>query len=191
MLPNPFGGYSGQQVGSGGRAEQPGVYFGQDIIRGGKLRLNREVAAQEVSRAEQDLSAQELRVRTDVRIAFYQILIAQRQLTLSDALTDIAAKSVETADALFKAKEVSRSDTLLAEIELENARIINRNSRNRYVAAWQTLSTVVGIPELAPQFWTYTLYRLDPGGVLTTVLPERTISTGSVGLNLAISGFLP
>ena len=151
MLPNPFAGFSDQQIGSGGRAEQPGVYFGQDIIRGGKLRLNREVAAQEISRAEQDLSAQELRVRTDVRIAFYQILIAQRQLTLSDALTDIATKSVATADALFKAKEVSRSDTLLAEIELENARIINRNSRNRFVAAWQTLSTVVGIPEMAPQ----------------------------------------
>src|SRR6185295_4839274 len=59
LLPNPFGGFSDQQVGSGGRAEQPGVYIGQDIIRGGKLRLSREVAAQEVAHAEQDLVAQE------------------------------------------------------------------------------------------------------------------------------------
>ena len=98
--------------------------------------------------AEQDLSAQELRAnRCADRLLSNPPPSGSSHCPMP---TQIAAKSVETADALFKAKEVSRSDTLLAEIELK-CRIINRNSRNRYVAAWQTLATVVGIPELMPQ----------------------------------------
>src|SRR5690242_7306439 len=51
LPPNPTAGYSGQQLGSGGLAEQHGIQFSQEIIRGGKLRLNRAVAEQELSRA--------------------------------------------------------------------------------------------------------------------------------------------
>ena len=66
---NPSVGYQGQQLGSGGLAEQHGVLFEQEIVRPGKLHLNRDIAKQDISIAEQDLAAQQIRVLTDVRIA--------------------------------------------------------------------------------------------------------------------------
>lgn len=74
LAPNPNAGYEGQQLGSGGRAEQQGVWVEQELVRGGKLRVNREIAAREISRANQELTAQRQRVSTDVRILFFQAL---------------------------------------------------------------------------------------------------------------------
>ncbi|MES2791195.1 MAG: TolC family protein, partial [Planctomycetota bacterium] len=86
LRPNPSVGYDGQQVGSGGRAEQHGVMFSQEFVRGGKLRLNRAVADREIERAHRELAVQQQKVITDVRIAFYQVLLAQRQIELTDNL---------------------------------------------------------------------------------------------------------
>lgn len=151
LKPNPTVGYEGQQLGSGGLAEQHGVFAEQDFIRGGKLRLNREVAAQEVARAERELAAQQQRVLTDVRVAYYDVLIAQAQEHLAKELLRIAQGGMSAAEALFKAHEVGRPDVLQAQIEIENARILAVNARNRRAAAWQSLVTVVGQPAMPIQ----------------------------------------
>ena len=148
---NPSIGYEGQQLGSGGLAEQHGVVFEQEIVRPGKLRLSRDVANQDVLIAEQDLAAQQIRVLTDVRIAFYHVLLAQRQIDLAENLVRISQEGSQAADALFKAKEVSRTDILQTQLEMENANILAQNSRNRLEAAWRTLTAVVGSPELERQ----------------------------------------
>lgn len=151
LRPNPSVGYEGQQLGSGGLAEQHGVLFSQEIVRGGKLRLNREVADRERMRVEQELAAQQQRVLTDVRIAYYQVLLAQRQIDLTNNLIRISDEGSQSVDALFKAKEVGRTDILQAQLESENARILAENARNRHDSAWRSLGAIVGEPELAPQ----------------------------------------
>ncbi|MBX3411479.1 MAG: TolC family protein [Pirellulales bacterium] len=151
LPPNPAVGYEGQQLGSGGLAEQQGVLFSQEFVRGGKLRLSRAVANRERMRAEQELAAQEFRVLTDVRIAFYQALLAQREIELAVNLMKIGDEGAHVAEQLYRAGEVSRADVLQAQIEVENARIIGQNANNRRAAAWQELTAVVGQPLLAPQ----------------------------------------
>ena len=151
LPPNPNTGYEGQQLGSAGRAEQHGVFIGQEIVRGGKLRLNRQVAAQEWARREQELAAQQQRVVTDVRIAFYQVLIAERQEKLTSQLRDIAAEALKVAEALLKGREVGRPDVLQSQLEVGNAEILSQNARNRYAAAWRNLATIIGDPNLPPQ----------------------------------------
>jgi cobalt-zinc-cadmium efflux system outer membrane protein len=151
LCPNPTAGYEGQQIGSGGRAEQHGVFIEQEFVRGGKLRLSREAAAQEVLRAEHLLAAQQQRVLTDVRVAYYQTQIAERQAELSTELLGIAAESVKVAEALLKGMEVGRGDIVQAQLELGNAEILAQNARNRYDAAWRNLATVIGNVHLAPQ----------------------------------------
>jgi cobalt-zinc-cadmium efflux system outer membrane protein len=148
---NPSVGYQGQQLGSGGLAEQHGVLFEQEFVRPGKLRLNRDIAKQDISIAEQDLAAQQGRVLTDVRIAFYQVLLAQQQITLAENLVRISQEGSQSADALFKSKEVGRTDILQAQLEMENANILAQNSHNRLEAAWRTLTAVVGCPALERQ----------------------------------------
>ncbi len=151
LPPNPSFGYSGQQLGSEGLAEQEGVFIGQEIVRGGKLRLNREVAAREISRQQQLLAAARQRVLTDVRLNFYQVLVAERQLQLSQELLQVSERAHEGATALFQAKEVSRAEVLQAELEVENSHILVQNARNRNVAAWNSLAAVCGQRALAPQ----------------------------------------
>lgn len=116
LPPNPGIGYEGQQLGSGGVAEQHGVLFSQEIVRGGKLRLNRAVADRERVRLDQEFAAQQLRVLTDVRIAFYEALLAQRQIDLTNELIRISRGGVESVDALFRANEVGRADVLQAQL---------------------------------------------------------------------------
>lgn len=146
LPPNPSVGYEGQQLGSGGRAEQHGVLFSQEWVRRDKLRLSREVGSWEINRAQQQFNAQQRRVLTDVRIAFYQVLLAQRQMDLATELVRIGERGVQAAETLLKALEGNRVDVLQARVELENARILAENARNRLDAAWASLTAVVGRP---------------------------------------------
>lgn len=151
LLPNPTVGYEGQQIGSGGLAEQHGLLFSQEIVGGGKLRLNRAVAEQELDRARQELAVQQQRVLTDVRIAFYEVLVAQRRIDVTQNLVRISRLGAEAADALLVGKEATRADILQAQLEIENAQILAQNARHRHDAAWRSLTAAVGDPHLPPQ----------------------------------------
>jgi cobalt-zinc-cadmium efflux system outer membrane protein len=151
LYPNPSIGYEGQQLGSGGLAEQHGVLFSQEIVRGGKLGLNRAVANRERMQMEQQLVAQQQRVLTDIRTAFYQVLLAQQQMEVTADLIHIGIEGSQAVDELFRANEVGKADILQAQLETENARILSENAKNRYNAAWQSLAAVLGDPSFAPE----------------------------------------
>lgn len=148
---NPDVGFEGQQVGSGGQAEQYGITISQEFIRHEKLRLNRAVASHEVQRLEQEYAAQRGRVLTDVRMGFVRALRAQRQIEMVERLVEINRKALGVAEALMRAAEVGRADVLQAELEVESAQILLENARNRQTAAWQELASVVGQRELTVQ----------------------------------------
>jgi outer membrane protein, heavy metal efflux system len=150
LPPNPSVGYEGQQLGSGGQAEQHGILFSQEIVRGGKLELNREVAAREIAIAEQELAIREQRVLTDVRVAFYQVLLAEEQIRLAQSLIQLSLEGSSAVESLFQAQEVGRADVLQAQLEVENAQMFAENARNRRDAAWRNLTAVIGNPELSP-----------------------------------------
>ncbi|TWT34851.1 TolC family protein [Blastopirellula retiformator] len=151
LAPNPVLGYSGQQLGSGGLATQTGMFIGQEFVTGHKLGLNREIAAWEIQRAERDLDAFRLRVLTDVRIGYYDVLIAQRRRELAAELVQIAEKGEQSAAALFKGQEVSQADPLRASVEAQTARIVLQNSINQHVEAWRRLTAVLGMPAMQLQ----------------------------------------
>lgn len=146
LAPNPSTGIESQQLGSKGQAEQHGIWVEQELVRGGKLRVNREIAAQEIGRANQELMAQRQRVTTDVRMLFYQALIAQRQEQSTNELAANASQNLAVSETLFKQKEVGKLDVLQAQIEARNVQILVVNARNRRAASWQSLATVVGRP---------------------------------------------
>lgn len=151
LPPNPGVGYEGQQLGSGGLAEQHGVIFSQEIIRGGKLRLDRAVADRDRVRLDQEFAAQQQRVLTDVRVAFYQVLLAQRQIAVTQDLMNISQRGAEAVDGLFRANEVGRTDILQAQLESENAQMLSQNARHRMDAAWRSLAAIIGDPTLPPR----------------------------------------
>ncbi|MEO8497129.1 MAG: TolC family protein, partial [Planctomycetota bacterium] len=151
LYPNTSFGYSGQQIGSHGEAEQQGVYINQEFVRGGKLRLNRAVADQEILKAEQLAYAQEQRVLTDVRLGYYDVLIAQRRMEVTERLVAIADDASQTAEALFKAAEVSQVDVIRGRGALQMAQLLRKNAANVHTAAWQRLAAVLGSPDVPPR----------------------------------------
>lgn len=148
LWPNPDVGFSGQQVASRGLAEQNGVLVGQRIITAKKLHTDQAIVSEEIRRAQYRYDAQKQRVETDVTVAFYECLAAQRLLDLADELVRIAEEGQRTVAALKQASEVSRIDVLQSSLELESSRIRSDNARHRLVAAWKNLASVVGVKNL-------------------------------------------
>jgi len=148
LYPNPSVGYVGTEIGNEGGAGQQGGMVAQQIVTGGKLRLSREVAARDVAVAEQEFEAQRLRVLTDVRIAFYELLVNQTRATLAQQLVAISERGMKIAEGLFKGKEVAQADVLRAEVELEMARIELRRSEFARSASWRNLSAIMGTPDM-------------------------------------------
>lgn len=145
---NPTVGYEGQQIGSGGLAEQHGVLVSQEFLRHEKRTLSREVACREVQMAEYRYMAQRARVLTDVRIAYYRVLRAQRQIDANTALLKIAEQAHKAAKALVEAKEIARTDELQAQIEVEVAQNALSNARDQHQSAWNQLMAVTGQSQL-------------------------------------------
>ncbi|MCG8583864.1 MAG: TolC family protein [Pirellulales bacterium] len=151
LPPNPRLGYSGQQLGSGGQSEQHGVYVEQELVLGGKLRIGRAVANQEIFRAEQQFEAQRRRVMTDVQMGYYAVLCAQQRLKLTEELVRIGKQATKAAQDLLEKKEGSRRDLLQARIESRSAEAFLQQARNQHMASWRMLAAVLGSPKMPPR----------------------------------------
>ncbi len=151
LWPNPDVGFSGQQIASRGLAEQNGVYVGQKIITAQKMRTDQSVVSQEIRRAQYFYDAQRLRLETDVTIAYYEALAAQKLLEQTEELTRIAEEGYKTAEALRRGSEASKIDVLQAKLEVDSTRILRDNAKHRLAASWKNLVTIVGQRTLPPQ----------------------------------------
>ena len=150
LPPNPTAGYSAAEIGDSGRAGQQGGSVGQEVVTGGKLRLNRAVATQEIRVAQQEMYAERYRVLNDVRIGYYAVLIAQRRIEITAELQAIGQRSVGVVEQFVKGQEASRVDLLQARVESNTAKILHENARNDYLGAWRRLAAVLGMPQIAP-----------------------------------------
>jgi cobalt-zinc-cadmium efflux system outer membrane protein len=150
LHPNPVAGYIGAEMGNEGRAGQQGGFLSQELVTAKKLQLNRSVASQEVRQAEYAWEMQRQRVLTDVRRSFYDVLVTQRTVELTEQLARIGEEGVKSVEALIRGKEVARGDFLQARIEADTANVLLERARNRYVAAWRNLAAVVGAADMAP-----------------------------------------
>ncbi|GIW97810.1 MAG: divalent cation transporter [Pirellulaceae bacterium] len=148
LPPNPILGYSGQQLGSSGQAEQQGVYVEQEIITGKKLQLNRQILGWQVQRARSEMEQVRQQILTDVQTAYIQVLIAQNRRHLAQTLVDLTRQSLLQAEALYAAKEVSQADPLRAQIAVSQAQVVLQNAVNQHLAAWRRLAAVTGQADL-------------------------------------------
>jgi cobalt-zinc-cadmium efflux system outer membrane protein len=148
LPPNPTLGYAGGEIGNEGQAGQQGAFLEQTLVRGGKLSLNRAVAQQEVEKLQADLAARRLRVLTDLRIGFYQLLALQERAHMLARMEEITEQAAETADQLFQARESPRTDYLLARIQLERVRLDRQSTERERQGAARQLAARVGLERL-------------------------------------------
>jgi len=151
LYPNPAAGYIGSEIGNEGRAGQQGGFVSQEIVTAGKLQRNRDVVCHEINQANWAYQSQRLRVLTDVRRAFYEVLLAQQTMEVADLLVRVGEQGVKSTEELLRAKEVARNDVLQAKIEADSARVLLERARNRHLAAWRNLAAVMGSSDVPPR----------------------------------------
>lgn len=151
LPPNPTVGYVGSEIGNDGAAGQQGGFVGQEFVTANKLACNRAVVAAEIQRAEQDLAAMQRRVQTDVGLAFYGALIAQRRVELAEELVRVATSATNASKSLLDAEEIPLAGLLQTEIQRQNAEVILRTAENQYEQSWRRLAATIGSPDMAIQ----------------------------------------
>ncbi len=177
LYPNPTVGWEADQLGDKGNgAGEQGPFVEQRLVTGGKLRLAQAAAAQGIAVADWQALTSYYEVVNRVRIAYYDVLLARREVQVNEELARIAEEAVEVAKKLLAATG-SRIDQLRAQIELDRTRFQLAAARQRERSAWQMLATAVGVPSLLPRAVEGTLDSPPPDYDLQAVL--RTMLTRS------------
>jgi cobalt-zinc-cadmium efflux system outer membrane protein len=148
LYPNPVVGYHATEVGNLGTAGQQGAFISQRFITAGKLQLDQEIAGKEIDAAHFQFHAQEQRVLSDVRVRFYDVLVAQRRVELTKELVGIGDNLVEAANTLLAGRQGTLNDKLQAQIRADEAHILYDNARNQTAEAWRRLAAIIGLPTM-------------------------------------------
>src|SRR5579859_4660007 len=145
LWPNPSIGYQGEQIrgGSFGGGEQGG-FVQQSIVLGGKLRLRREVLAEQHKADELGTEEQKLDVLGAVQTQFYLALAAQKTVEVRSQLLKVAMDAVATAHQLANVGQADAPDILQTEVEGEQAKLDLARSQRQYIQAFNTLAAVAG-----------------------------------------------
>jgi cobalt-zinc-cadmium efflux system outer membrane protein len=150
LYPNPEIGYSGEEIGSEGKSGMQGSFVAQEIVTAGKLRLAQSAAGHGATAARHRLEAQRWRVMNAVRAGFYEVLLAQKTVSIHQDLLQVSNEAMDITSRLREAQEVSKAEVLQARIEAERAEVRLFMARNRHRTAWYQLAAVVGQPKMQP-----------------------------------------
>jgi cobalt-zinc-cadmium efflux system outer membrane protein len=150
LPPNPSFGYEADTIGSGNTAGQQGAKYEQLIKTGGKLRLAQTSALTEVTSAQIARRKAEVELVTQVRTAYFAVLVAQEQLRLTHAISRLMDDVYRVEVEQLKAGQIAPYEPTQIRALAARARSANLQARNRYAAAWRQLAAAVGRPDLPP-----------------------------------------
>lgn len=148
LYPNPTVGFVQNNASQAGQSQAAGVFLSQEFVTAGKLNLAQRAGRHDLVLRGWQTAAQEMRVRNDLRIRFYEAFGAQQAVLAAEELEQSAADGVQIAEELLEARRGSRPDVLQAEMQLSLARGTLRDARLRLQSAKRHLANVAGIHDL-------------------------------------------
>ena len=135
--------------GSGGFSDaKQTIGVAQTIPFLGKKRIDRQIGVSGIRNSEAELAVRRLEVVLDVKLAFFQVLAAERLATVAGDLVKVADSLVTTATKRVSAGAATAQEQLRAEIALEQARAELSNFRRDVATARQNLAVQLGRPDL-------------------------------------------
>lgn len=150
LYPNPTAGYVAEQIGAEGTAgELQGLFVQQEFVTAGKLAISQGKYTQEIRQAQVQHEAQQYRILSSVRSAFYHTLVTQRQVEVREELLKIAEDAHTTTRGLVNVGQANRADLLQAEVQVRRMRAAVRAAQKKLQGHWHELTAVVGVPEMA------------------------------------------
>ena len=148
LPPNPITGIVGEDINEDGSGGRYGVLYGNRVVRGGKLGLARKQVNAEMKAQRILLDELRQRVLTDVRLAYYELLVAIEKSRLANQLVVLAQEAVTATEQLVEAQELARTSLLQAELEKQQARVIEQRAVNETVAARRKLAALIDEADL-------------------------------------------
>ena len=151
LRPNPNLGLFIDEAGNDNDPGLWGAYLQRKHIRGNKLALGQAIKNREANVLAVEFETQVIRIKTDVRTAFYRLLIAKEKMALIQELLQTQEHAVAKSNQLFKAGETPRTDVLQTELQLQRTKVLMAQLKITMENAWRELASVVGAPELEPR----------------------------------------
>ena len=99
-------------------AAQNMLMLSQSLPGRGKRALETTIAQSDVTVAKDDLESVRLRVRVEVRKAFFDLLLAQEELRIHNQHVDIARQAIEAARIKYTVGKVPQQDVLKAQLAM-------------------------------------------------------------------------
>lgn len=99
-------------------AAQNMLMLSQSLPGPGKRALQTTIAKSDVTEAKDELESVRLRIRVEIRKAFFDLLLAQDELRIHDQHVDIARQAIEAARIKYTVGKVPQQDVLKAQLEM-------------------------------------------------------------------------
>jgi cobalt-zinc-cadmium efflux system outer membrane protein len=90
------------------------------------------------------------RILNDLKIRYYEVLGAQESLAVTERLVKIAERSLAIAEKRMEGIHGTKTDLLQARVQLETVQLLREEAENRYLGAWERLTTMSGATWLKP-----------------------------------------
>lgn len=148
LKPNPTVGMFAQQLADEG-TDQVGVFYEQQIVRGNKLGLNRNVLAHATQSQIWELEAQRQRVLTDVRVAYFELCAAHQRRNVARTFAEVTQKGLEVARVRFESQESTKVEVMQAEVQHREATLTLTQAEIAITMSQRNLAAIVGLPDLS------------------------------------------
>jgi cobalt-zinc-cadmium efflux system outer membrane protein len=148
LYPDPVVGYQADQVFDLGTAGQQGGFFEQLIVTAGKLQLSRAAALVEFFTAQLAYRRAEIDLKCDVRAAYFRLVVAETALRAALALAASTEEVYRIQVAQVRGGQAAAYEPLQAYVLAVQARSAAVQARNRRDAAWRSLASVLGRPDM-------------------------------------------
>jgi cobalt-zinc-cadmium efflux system outer membrane protein len=178
LYPNPTVGYEGDTINQGATAGIQGAFIDQVIKTGGKLKLAQAAAVMELHNAELAFRRSQMDVMTQVRQAYFGVLVALESYKVSRALSRFTEEVYLIQVDQVKGEQAAPYEPFQLRVLAFQARGALVAASNRYTAAWKQLAAAMGLPGMPPTELEgrvdLPLPRYHYGDVLAWVLSKHT-----------------
>lgn len=150
LYPNPVVGPQFREIGHrNDNLGEIGLGVTQTIVTANKLELARTAAAHGVSAADWQALTRWFAVVTRVRLAYVELLAAQRERDTVLDMERVAKDIFQAAETLEKAGFGTHLAVLLAKVELEQQSLKKLVADTKLEGAQRALAAAVGVPDVA------------------------------------------
>ena len=151
LYPNPVIGYEGDTIGTAATDGYNGVFMTQEFVTAGKLTLAQNSAMYTMRAAEADLRKARIRLASNVRRNYFNVLIAQERLRFSKSIAKLSNEVYQAQVELVAGGEAAAHEPLQLRVFAVQARNNVILATNGLDASWRQLAAAIGLPRMESQ----------------------------------------